>query len=220
MPARYFNKIGVTGCAGNICLATGKAAIPYTYGKEVGCDPEEFVNRSLYVSLGTNEAATGVHQTKFIKQCQEKGGKVVVINSTPTPVSRFADLFLRPNPGTDAALALAVTNILITEELYDKTHIEKYTLGFEKLKKEAAKYLVDKAAEITGIPAEQILEFARLYCKTHPSIIRIEYRVQHHSNDGSTIRTINFLPALTGNVGAGKNAGYTFFNEFLWNVDW
>lgn len=220
MPARYFNKIGATGCAGNICLATGKAAIPYTYGKEVGCDPEEFANTSLYVSWGTNEAATGVHQTKFIKQCQERGGKVVVINSTPTPVSRFADLFLRPNPGTDAALALAVTNILITEELYDKTYVEKYTLGFEELKKEAAKYPVDKAAEITGIPAEQILEFARLYGKTHPSIIRIGYGLQRHSNGGSTIRAITFLPALTGNVGAGKNAGYTFFNEFLWNVDW
>lgn len=220
MPARYFNKIGATGCDGTICLATGQAAIPYTYGKETGCDPEEYANTSLYVSWGTNEAATGVHQAKFIKKCQEKGGKVVVINSTPTPVSKFADLFLRPNPGTDAALALAVANILITENLYDKSYVEKYTLGFEELKKEAAKYPVDKAAEITGIPAEQILEFARLYGSIHPSIIRIGYGLQRHSNGGSTVRAITFLPALTGNVGAGRNAGYTFFNLFTWDIDW
>lgn len=111
--ARYFNKLGATGCLGNICLATGATAIPYTYGAEAGNDSEQYGNTSLYLSWGTNEAASGVHQVKFIKQCKENGRKIIVINTTPTPVSEFADLYLRRKPGTDAALALAIAHIMI-----------------------------------------------------------------------------------------------------------
>lgn len=220
IPARYFNKLGAAGTLGKICLATGQAAIPYTYGAEIGVDPEEYANTKLYVSWGTNEAATGVHQVKFIKQCKENGGKIVVVNSTPTPVSQYADIFIRPKPGTDAALALAVINIIITENLHDKEFVEQYTHGFEELKVEAAKYTVDKASQITGVAPEQIIEFARMYGQTKPSIIRIGYGIQRRTNGGSIIRPITFLPALTGNIGTGANAGYAFFNMHTWAVDW
>lgn len=220
MNARYFNKLGASGILGNICLATGATAIPYTYGADIGLDPEQYANTKMYVSWGTNEAATSVHSVKFIKQCKENGGKIVVINPTPTPVSEFADLFIKPNPGTDAALALGVANILISENLYDKDYIEKNTKGFEELKVEAAKYSVEKTSEITGVPVEQILEFARMYGKTKPSILRIGYGIQRHANGGSMVRAITFLPALTGMVGAGDNAGYVFFNNFTWAIDW
>lgn len=219
MPARYFNKVGATGCEGTICLATGQTTIPYTYGTEFGNVPEQYANTKLYVSWGTNEAATGVHQAKFIKQCQENGGKVVVINSTPTPVSNFADLFIRIHPGSDTAFALAVANIIISENLYDANFVGKYTEGFEELKKEAAKYTLEKAEEITGVSQAQILEFARLYGSINPSIIRIGYGMQRHTNGGSMVRAITFLPALTGNIGK-ENAGYVFFNLYTWDVDW
>ena len=220
MSTRYFNKLGASGANGNICLATGAKALPYTYGTNLGLDPEQYANTKMYISWGTNEAATSVHSVKFIKQCQENGGKVVVVNPTPTPVSGFADLYIRPNPGTDTVLALAIANVLITEELYDKSYVESYTHGFEELKVEAAKYPVDKASEITGVPKEQILEFARLYGRTKPSILRIGYGVQRHVNGGAMVRAITFLPALVGMVGAGENAGYNFFNDCYWAVDW
>lgn len=220
MPQRYFNKLGASGVIGNICLATGNASIPYTYGANLGLDPEQYAKTKMYISWGTNESATSVHSVKFIKQCQENGGKVVVINPTPTPVSGFADLYIRPLPGTDTVLALAVANILITENLYDKTFVEKYTLGFEELKVEAAKYPVEKASEITGVPKEQILEFARMYGNTKPSILRIGYGIQRHFNGGQMVRAITFLPALVGTIGAGENSGYVFFNDAYWAVDW
>lgn len=220
MPARYFNKIGATGCLGNICLATGATAIPYTYGAEAGVDPEQYANTSLYVSWGTNEAASGVHQVKFIKQCKENGGKIIVINTTPTPISEFADLYIRPKVGTDAALALGIANVLITENLYDKDFVEKYTHGFEQLKEQAANYTPEKASEITGVPAEDIIECARMYGTIKPSIMRIGYGMQRHTNGGSMIRAISFLPALVGEIGKGHTSGYAFFNDHTWVVDW
>lgn len=220
MSARYFNKLGASGANGNICLAAANAAIPYTYGANIGLDPEQYANTKMYVSWGTNESATSVHSVKFIKQCKENGGKIAVINPTPTPVTEFADIWLRPNPGTDTILALAIANVLISEEIYDKSYVEAYTHGFDELKAEAAKYPVDKAEELTGVPAEKIKEFARMYASTKPSILRIGYGMQRRVNGGSMTRAITFLPALVGMVGAGENAGYVFFNDCYWAVDW
>lgn len=220
MGARYFNKLGATACAGNICLKTGATVLPYTFGANQGLDPEQYANTKMYVSWGCNEAATSVHSVKFVKQCQENGGKVIVVNPTRTPMADFADLYIRPLPGTDTALALAVANILITEGIYDKDYVEKYTHGFEELKAEAAKYPVEEASKITGVPQEQILEFARMYGATNPSVVRIGYGIQRHYNGGSMVRAITFLPALVGAIGKGHNSGYNFFNDCYWQIDW
>lgn len=219
MSSRYFNKIGAATAKGNICLATGAAAIPYTYGSYIGVDPEKYAETKLYVSWGTNEAATAVHSVKFIKQCKENGGKIVVINPTPTPVSEFADMFIKIKPSTDAVFALAVANILIEENLYDKEYCDKYTLGLEQLKDEAAKYPVDVASKITGVPKEQILEFARTYGTIKPSILRLGYGIQRHFNGGSMLRAMTFLPALVGMIGVGEAAGMVFINDGYWQVD-
>ena len=220
MPVRYFNKLGAATVKGNICLATGVAALPYTYGSYLGVDPEKYADTKMYVSWGTNESATAVHSVKFIKKCQENGGKVIVINPTTTPVADFADMYIKIKPGTDSALALAVANILISEELYNKEYCEKYTIGLEELKKEAAKYPVDKASEITGVPQEQILKFAREYAAAETSILRLGYGIQRHFNGGSILRAMSFLPALTGMLGVNEESGIVFINDGYWQVDW
>lgn len=220
MPAKFFNKIGASNLLTTICLGTGAALMPYTFGSGIGCDPEEYANTDLYVSWGTNEAATAVHSVKFIKELKEKGGKLIVVNPMHTPVAEWADLYIRPNVGTDGALALAVVNLLIEQGMIDEEFIANYTLGFEELKAEAAKYPVEKAVEITGVPAEQIEEFAKMYGKVDTSILRIGYGVQRHTNGGSMMRAITFLPALTGMIGKASNAGIVFINDGYWAVDW
>ncbi len=220
MSAKFFNKIGASDILTTICLGTGAALMPYTFGAGDGCDPEEYANTDLYVSWGTNEAATAVHSVKFIKQLKEKGGKLIVVNPLKTPVAEWADLYIRPNVGSDGALALAVANILIQKDMIDKEFVENYTIGFEELKAEAAKYTIERAVEITGVPAEQIEQFAEMYGKVDASILRIGYGMQRHTNGGSTMRAITFLPALTGMIGKASNAGIVFINDGYWAVDW
>ena len=220
MSVKFFNKIGAANIYTPICLGTGAALMPHTFGSGDGCDPEEYANTDLYVSWGTNEAATAVHSVKFIKELKEKGGKLIVVNPLMTPVAQWADLYIRPNVGSDGALALAVANILIQKDMIDKEFVEKYTHGFEELKAEAAKYTIERAVEITGVPAEQIEQFAEMYGTVDASILRIGYGMQRHTNGGSMMRAITFLPALTGMVGKAKNAGFVFINDGYWAVDW
>ncbi|ONI38686.1 dehydrogenase [Candidatus Epulonipiscium fishelsonii] len=216
----FFNKLGASELATNICTLAGDKAIPFTYGKDKGIDPEEYANTNLYVSWGANEAATNVHTVKFIKQCKENGGKVVVINPVRTGIANFADQFIQIKPGTDAVFVLAVINYIIENNLQDQAYIDAYTIGFEELKATASEYTMEKASQITGVSVEQIEEFAKLYGTTKPSILRIGYGMQRNSNGGTMVRAITLLPALIGAIGAGANSGYIYINISYWAPDY
>lgn len=219
VPYRFFHKIGATHLDRAICSDAGSMANPYTYGHNGGVDPESYARTKMYVSWGINEAATNVHAIKFIQEAKEKGAKIVVVNPVRTALANQADLFLQVKPGTDGALALGVMNILIKEELYDEEFVNNHTIGFEELVKEAEKYPIEKVSEITGLRSEEILEFARMYGTTKPSIVRVGYGMQRNTNGGNTVRAISLLPPLVGMVGV-DGGGYVYINSQFWGYDW
>ncbi|HXU07719.1 MAG TPA: molybdopterin-dependent oxidoreductase, partial [Blastocatellia bacterium] len=105
---------------------------------------------------------------------------------------------LQVQPGTDAALALAMMNVIIGEGLEDRDYIERHTIGFDKLRERAAEFPPSRAAGICGISENEIVTFAREYATTKPAVIRINYGLQRHAGGGMAVRAIASLPALTG----------------------
>jgi anaerobic selenocysteine-containing dehydrogenase len=101
-------------------------------------------------------------------------------------------------PGTDAALALAMMHVLITDDLLDHDYIARHTVGFDALRERALAYPPERAAEICGIPAQQIIDLAREYGTTQPAAIRLNYGMQRARGGGNAVRAIASLPALTG----------------------
>lgn len=80
----------------------------------------------------------------WMVDCMKRGSKTVVVDPRLTWVAAKADLFLRLRPGTDAALALAIINVMVSEGLYDKDFVEKWTYGFDDLVQVAANYPLDR----------------------------------------------------------------------------
>ncbi len=76
--------------------------------------------------------------------------------------------------------------------------MREHTVGFDQLRARAAEYPPERAAALTGLPAEDIVALARLYATTKPAVIRLQYGMQRHSNGGMLIRTVTCLPALVG----------------------
>jgi anaerobic selenocysteine-containing dehydrogenase len=218
VPWRFFNKIGATTIDREVCLWAGLQALGYTYGDASGAEPEDCVNSDCFIAWGSDEAYTSVHSVKFINKARDKGAKLVVVNPHRNPLASQADLFIQLRPGTDAAFALGVARVLIDENLYDKDFVEKYTIGFDKLKEKVAQYSLPKVAKITAIPESQIVEFARLYAKSKKSVIRMGYGFQRRKNGGTTIRAISLLPPLIGSIGVeGGGFQYVSFNH--WPMD-
>jgi len=103
-----------------------------------------------------------------------------------------------PHPGTDAALALAIANVLIREDQLDRDFIARGTVGFDAYRDEASRFPPERAAEITGVPAEAIRELARSYGSARAPFLRVGNGLQRHTNGGQAVRAIVCLPALVG----------------------
>jgi len=144
----------------------------------------------------------------LIKEAKKRGALHVVINPDKIKSVEMADLFIQPAPGSDAALALGVMNVIINESLYDSDFVENYTEGFAALSVRVQEYSPEKVEEITGVDKETIRKFAAIYAGSKPSFIYAGSGMQHHTNGGMMIRTISCLPGL---VGAWKHPGGGMF---------
>jgi len=97
--------------------------------------------------------------------------KIVVIDPRYSVTAAKADQWIPINPGTDAALAMAIANVIISEGLYDENFIQNYTSGFDEYKNLVLNhYSPDKVSEITGIQADVIRNIAREFAQTRPAI--------------------------------------------------
>jgi len=137
-----------------------------------------------------------------IRRRSEKGNfKMIVIDPRRTGIAEMADIWLQLRPGTDGALALGWLNVIINEELYDKEFVGKWTYGFEKLAERVREYPVEKVAAITGVPAEQIINAARMYATTSPASLVRGLATDQLGRNGTRVEQARIaLRAITGNL--------------------
>ena len=133
-------------------------------------------------------------------EATEAGAKMIVIDPRGTMPARRADLWLQIRPGTDCALAMAMINIIISEELYDKEFVDKWCYGFDKVAERAREYSPEKVAEVTWIPADKIREATRMYATTKPAVIWTEMGVEQLPNCIEALHARYILTAITGNL--------------------
>ncbi len=219
MDQRFFNKLGASKLERTICSDAGKIGYKDVMGDLQGIDPLKTKNVDLMILWGANSATTNIHQMAIAKKVSKKGGKVISIDIYENLTAKKTDHFIKINPGTDGALALAIMNIIIAENLHDEIFINSYTYGFQQLKERVKEYPPEKVAHITGINESTIKWLAKEYARTPNSFIMIGNGLQHYYNGDMTVRNITCLPALTGawkyNGGGAlrSNGGYFKLNH-------
>jgi anaerobic selenocysteine-containing dehydrogenase len=100
-------------------------------------------------------------------------------------------------------------HVIIGECLHDADYVERHTHGFDGLRQRVLAWTPQRAAELTGIAADEIVQLAREYATTRPAVIRLNYGVQRSERGATAMRTIALLPAVTGSwkdVGGGLQA--------------
>ncbi len=194
----FFNKLGATQLARTICSEAGGVGSAYTNGTKMGMDTPDYAHAKLILIWGSNTLTSNLHLWPFIKEAQDKGAKIIVIDPAETRTARAADEWIPIRPGTDGALALAMMHVIINEGLYDEDYVKRYTLGFEALRDHVQAHSPRWAEAITGIASTRITELAREYATTRPAAIRVNYGLQRHYGGGMAVRNINCLPALIG----------------------
>lgn len=198
MDRRFFHRLGASQLDRTICATAGAAGYTATIGNRIGTDTERFNDAKLILLWGTNTITANVHLWPFILEAKKRGAQLIAIDPRRTRTADQCHEHIAPLPGTDAALALGMMNVIFADGLEDRDYLEQYTVGAEQLRARAAEYPPERVAEICGVEVDAIVRLARLYATTRPAVIRINYGLQRHAGGGMAVRTLACLPAVVG----------------------
>jgi anaerobic selenocysteine-containing dehydrogenase/thioredoxin reductase len=181
----------------------------------------DYADAKCIVFWGSEPDVATPKQARVVHRALRQGTKLMVIDPRPIPMAKRADLWLRIRPGTDMALALAMANVIINEELYDKEFVENYCYGFDKLRAHVQQYTPEWAAGVTGLSTEEIQKAARLYATNRPVCVYIRLGAgAQQITSTQTCRAISILIGITANIDAkGGNLLYykTFRDALMWH---
>jgi len=196
--ARFFHQLGASLLDRTICSSAGGEALVQTLGGKVGMKVEFFAESKLIVIWGSNSIGSNLHFWRLAQEAKRQGAKLVCIDPRKTETADKCHEHIALRPGTDAALALALMHELIVHGWLDQDYIDRYTLGWDALKARALQWTPERAAEVCGVPVEQIHQLARDWGTTQPAAIRLNYGIQRVRGGGNAVRAVACLPALTG----------------------
>ncbi|UWG95785.1 molybdopterin-dependent oxidoreductase [Dehalobacter sp. DCM] len=136
----------------------------------------------------------------WLVQCMQMGTKFICIDPRLTWWASRAEVWLPTRPGTDAALAIGMLNVIINEKLYDPEYVEKWCVGLEDLTARVQEYPVEKVAEICDLDPEKIRKAARIFAAAKPAAVQWGLAFEQQLCCMSLIVAVCDLFALTGNV--------------------
>jgi len=198
MDRRFFHRLGASLLDRTICATAGKAGWVATIGAAVGTDVERFAESRLILIWGSNPIVSNLHFWTRAQEAKRRGARLVAIDPYRSATAEKCHEHVALLPGTDAALALGMMHVLITERLVDHDYVARYTIGYVGLAARAAAFPPERVAAICGVPAEQVVALARAYGTTRPAAIRLNYGMQRHAGGGNAVRAVACLPALVG----------------------
>lgn len=197
----------VDNCA-RLCHAPSAAGLAATFGLGGGTNPFDDLDRCDAILLvGANPTAAHPVVGARIFQRVMEGARLVVVDPRRTSLARHADIHLRPQPGTNVAVFNGLAHVLVREGLVDDGFINTRTSGYDELLGLLGDYPPDRVAEISGVPAEDLVRAALTYGQSLAPAIFYGLGVTEHLHGTDGVRTLSNLALLRGAVGPGSGGG-------------
>lgn len=175
------HSLGLAGMTNPIQDLT-KARTILVVGSETCAEHPVFAN-SLLQGLHANEA------------------RLLVIDSNPNTLGQGADMWLRPEPGTEAELINGLLGVIVSENLQHHEFLRTSTTGFDALKKSLESLTLEDVATRTRVSQERIQEAARLYAGLTPGAILYSLEDMGAKKAAPLVRGFCNLALACGNLG-------------------
>lgn len=130
----------------------------------------------------------------------ENGAKLILVDPRRIELADLATVWLRPKPGTDLAWINGMIHVILKENLADNEYIESRTEGFEEMKAAVAEFTPERVAEITGIPAEDLIKAARIFAGERAATY-YTMGITQHSHGTENVMALANLAMVCGHVG-------------------
>ena len=179
-------------------LGSGATSNSYIDYEEAGC----------LVIIGSDANSNHpVAASRMRRAVIERGAKLIVINPRRIEMCDFAELWLRPRPGTDVALLNAMAKVILDEGLADEQFVRDRTEGFEEWRQVVDKYGLEYAEKITGVSAADIAQAARIYASPpfSGSCLIWGMGITQHTNGTANAHGLLNLALVAGQMGKPGN---------------
>ena len=206
---RFFELFGP--CAeksGDICSGAGDAAQLTDFGEEDSNDLFDLLNASTIVLWGKNPHVSSVHVLPVLKEAREKGARIVMIDPVRHRGADLAELYVQPRPGGDIALALGIARRLFETGRTDPA-AGGYCDHFDAFRSLAFSRSALAWGDLADVRPDELESVADLYA-AGPSAILVGWGLQRKANGSATVRALDALGAISGNLGV-PGGGVSFY---------
>ena len=197
-----FKTNNVDHCA-RLCHASTVVGLKAAFGSGAMTNSiSEFEDADCFLVTGSD--TTEQHPligSRIINAVKDKGARLIVVDPRKIELAKFATIHLRQDHGTDVAWINGMMNVIIKESLLDAKFIEERTEHFEELKDIVKDYPPEYVEKITKIPAEELVQAARLYAQAEKAMIVYSMGITQHITGVDNVKSLADLAMLCGNVG-------------------
>ncbi len=208
----FFARLGASRPAKTLCAIPTGIVAKEMYGKMPGVAYEDYEKARFILLWGANPKASGIHLVPFLRRARQAGAYIAVVDPLKNFSQREVDLHLSVLPGTDLPVALSMIRHWLHSQRLAQSFLQDEAEGLEPLLAAAETWTLEKAADVSGVPAEKIQELADRYAETSPATLRCGWGVERNRNGGDAAAAILAMPALLGKFGV-PGGGYTMSNS-------
>ena len=192
----------VDHCA-RLCHAGSVAGLQLAIGSSAMSNSiAEMENLDVFIITGSNTAETHPVIANYLKRAVRKNGaRLIVADPRQVEMVDFAHLWLQQNPGTDVALFQTMAHVVVKEGLYDEEFIAQRTEGFQEYVESLEIYTPEWGEKVTGVPAQDIIEAARLYATADRAAIYWGMGISQSTHGTDNTISLTNLALMCGQVG-------------------
>jgi len=197
-----FKTNNVDHCA-RLCHSSTVVGLAATFGSGAMTNSISCMEQADCI-LVTGSNTTEQHPligSRIIENVVKRKARLIVADNRKIRLARLADIHVRPNNGTDVAFLNSVMNVIISEGLQDRRFVESRTENYEQLKRVVSGYPPAVAADICGIPPQEIIDVARMFAAAEKAMIVYSMGITQHTHGVDNVKSCANLAMLTGNVG-------------------
>ncbi len=189
-------------CCARVCHGPSVTALERTLGSGAMSNSiVEIEDTKCIMIFGYNPADSHPIVARRIIKAKQKGAKIIVCDPRVIESARIADIHLQMKNGSNMALVNAMLNVIITENLYNREYVGKYSEGFDAMWEVVSKYTPENTADITGLDPQMVREAARMYATSSGSVILWGMGVTQWGQGVETCMGLSNMAVITGNLG-------------------
>jgi len=213
--ARFFALLGgVTTLAGTLCGGTGYAAQGMDFGPRVSHDPLDLAQSRTIVLWGRNPAATQFGLMPYLRAAKARGAQIFLIDPRASESTALADVHIRPRPGRDAFLALAVAKRIVEKGWEDRAFLTRRTDNLDGYLALLRRFGLEELATACDVDISAIDLLAGAYAAGKPTATLLGWGLHRFTLGHEMIRAVDALGAVSGNIGLSGGGVSQGFEEW------